>query len=189
MDLRDVWKLSRLIYLCLLWSHIFWRWYAWSFSARALRGGYWSGGISLYLSTLFSASNPTSVGGTSVGKYFILTLVAWEMLLFLFLFDFPTYVVFLHDLIVFLIHWDVFCCWDLWLVISLFMLFFSDANECTLDYEWQNIDIGVGLLISCCSWVGLNYFCAVDESWGPSYDSDCHWSRTLLDLVTSCTKN
>ena len=54
------------------------------------------------------------------------------------------------------------------------MLFFSDANEWTLDYEWQNIDIGIGLIISFFSWMVLNYFFAVDEYWGPSYGSDCH---------------
>ena len=65
---------------------------------------------------------------------------------------------------------------------------FSDADEWTFDSEWQTIDIEIGLLISCCSWVGLDCFFAVDEYWDPSYGNDCYLSRALIYLVTSCLK-
>ena len=35
---------------------------------------------------------------------------------------------------------------------------FSDDYGRTCDSEWQTIDIGIGLLISCCSCVGLDCF-------------------------------
>ena len=34
MYLRAVYNFSRVIYLCLLWSHSFWRWCEWYFSSR-----------------------------------------------------------------------------------------------------------------------------------------------------------
>ena len=59
--------------------------------------------VYLYIYFLFSASNPTSVGGTCGGQEFILTLVAWKILFFLFLYALPIYVVSLSALRVFLV--------------------------------------------------------------------------------------
>ena len=75
------------------------------------------------------------------------------------------------------------------IVILLFLIYiFSHAVVWTLDFQQITLDIGISLFIFYYSWVCLIFVCAVDKSWGPSYGSEFHWSRSLLYLKTSLPK-